>query len=119
MSTKNDGAMTEPSGQDVSPERSSSSSGSKPVPPATALALLTAVAGHLLVLIGAVTDSVPPNTAIVVAIACSIIALAALTELAPPDVRVRRVVTTLTGGHGVAAATMLAGVAPSVPWSIP
>jgi hypothetical protein len=76
-------------------------------------------AGHLLVLIAAVTDSIPPNTAIVVAIACSIIALAALTELAPPEVRVRRAVTALTGGHGVAAATMLAGVVPSVPWSIP
>lgn len=111
--------MTEPSGRDVSPERSSLSSGSEPMPPATALALMTAVAGHLLVLIAAVTDSVPPNTAIVVAIACSIIALAALTELAPPDARARRVVTAVTGGHGVAAAAMLAGVVPSVPWSIP
>src|SRR5215475_13517589 len=111
--------MTEPSGQDVSPERSSSSSGSEPMPPVTGLALLTAVAGHLLVLIAAVTDSVSPNTAIVVAIACSIIALAALTELAPPDVRVQRVVTALIGGHGVAAAAMLAGIVPSVPWSVP
>jgi len=81
--------------------------------------LWTAFAGHLLVLIAAVTDSVPPNTAIVAAIACSIIAVAALTELAPPDVRARRAVTALTGGHGVAAAIMLAGVAPSVPRSMP
>ena len=70
-------------------------------------------------MIAAVTGSVPPNTTIVVAIACSIIALAALTELAPPEVRVRRAVTALTGGHGVAAATLLAGLVPGVPWSIP
>jgi hypothetical protein len=58
--------------------------------PAIPVALWAAFAGHLLVLIAAVTDSVPPNMAIVAAIACSIIAVAALTELAPPEVRVRR-----------------------------
>src|SRR5262245_36877763 len=111
--------MTEPSGRDVSPERSDLSSGSGPTPPATARALWAAVAGHVLVLIAAVTDSVPPNTAIVVAIACSILALVAWTEVAPPDGRARRAITALTGGHGVAAAAMLAGVMPGVPWSIP
>jgi hypothetical protein len=111
--------MTEPSGRDGSPEKPSLSSGSEPMLPATTLALSAAFAGHLLALIAAVTDSVPPNTAIVVAIACSIIALAALTELAPPDVRARRAVTALTGGHGVAAAAMLAGLIPRFPWSIP
>lgn len=83
------------------------------------LALWTAFAGHLLVVIATVTDSIPPTTVIVAAIACSIIAVAALTELSPPDVRGRRAVTTLTIGHGVAAAIMLAGVAPSVPRSMP
>jgi hypothetical protein len=102
--------MTEPSGRDVAPERAISSSGS--------LALSTAFAGHLLVLLAAVTDSVLPDVAIVAAIACSIIALAALTELAPQDMRVRRAGTALTGGHALAAATMLAGLMPGAPWSI-
>jgi len=87
--------------------------------PAIRLALWTTFAGHLLVLIAAVTGLVAPSTAIVAAIACSIIAVAALTELVPPDARGRRAVAALTGGHGVAAAIMLAGVAPSVPWSMP
>ena len=111
--------MTEPSERDVSPEKPSLSSGSEQMSPAIPPALWIAFAGHLFVLIAAVTDSVPANTAIVAAIACSTIAVAALTELAPPDVRGRRAVTALTGGHGVAAALMLAGVAPSVPWSMP
>jgi hypothetical protein len=111
--------MTEPSGRDVSPEKRSLSSGSEQMSSAIPLALWGAFAGHLLVLIAAVTDSVPPNTAIVAAIACSIIAVAALTELAPPEVRGRRAVMALIGGHGVAAAIMLAGLAPSVPWSMP
>jgi len=91
----------------------------RPLTPAVPLALWIALAGHLLVLLAAVTDSLPPNTAIVAAIACSIIAVAALTELAPPEVRGWRAVTALTEGHGVAAALMLAGLAPSVPWSLP
>ncbi|HEX3760902.1 MAG TPA: hypothetical protein VHW23_19530 [Kofleriaceae bacterium] len=65
------------------------------------------------------TGSVPPNTAIVAAIACSTLAVAALTELVPLDVRARRVITALTVGHGVAAAIMLAGLAPSIPRSLP
>jgi hypothetical protein len=87
--------------------------------PRTRLALLIAVAGHLLVLIAAVTDSVTPSTAIVAAIACSVIALAALMEQAPPEMRARRVVTALIVGHGVAAAALLTGIVPGVPWSIP
>src|SRR5437764_916437 len=85
---------------------------------ATRPALWAAFAGHLLALTAAVTDSLPPNTALVAALACSIIAVAALTELAPPDVRARRAITALSRGHSVAAAIMLAGVAPSVPWSM-
>jgi hypothetical protein len=80
--------------------------------------LWTTLGGHLLVLIAAVTDSVPRNTAVVAAIAFTIIAVTALTELAPPDARIRRAFTALTGGHCAAAAIMLAGIAPSVPWSI-
>ena len=110
--------MTEPTGREVSPAKRSLSSGSEQMTPAIPVALWAAFAGHLLVLMAAATDSVPSNTAIVAAIACSIIAVAALTELAPPEVQVRRAVTALTGGHGVAAATMLAGLAPSVPWSM-
>ena len=86
---------------------------------AIATGLWAAFAGHLLVLIAAATGVVPPTTAIVAAIACSVIAVAALTELAPPDARVRRAVMVLTGGHGVAAAIMLAGNAPDAPPSIP
>ncbi len=111
--------MTEPNDRDVSPERPRLASGPEPMSPASAPALSAAVAGHLLVLVAAVTNSVPPSTAIVAAIACSIIALAALRELAPPPGRVRRVVTALTGGHGVAATALLAGLVPGVPWSIP
>jgi hypothetical protein len=88
------------------------------MPPTIRHALWVAFAGHLLVLIAAATDSLRPDPAIVAAIACSIIAVVALTELAPPDVRVRRVVTALIGGHGVAAAIMLTGVAPGVPVAI-
>src|SRR5579872_1905725 len=111
--------MTAPSGREASPERPSSSSDSGPMPPATAPGLPAALAGHLLVLMAAVSDSVTPTAAIVAAIACSIIALAALTELAPPDARARRAVTALIGGHGVTTATMLAGVVPGVPGWIP
>lgn len=84
-----------------------------------ALALWAALAGHLFAVMAALTGWVSPNTAIAAAIACSIIAVAALTELAPPDARPWGAVTVLIGGHGVAAALMLAGVAPSVPRSIP
>lgn len=111
--------MTEPDGRDVSPDERSLASGSEQMTPAPPLVLRIAFAGHLLVLTAAATDSVPPNTAIFAAIACSIIAVAALTELAPAERLARRAVTAVTGGHGVAAAIMLAGVAPSVPRSMP
>ncbi len=107
------------SGRDVSPENRTLSSGSEPMRQTIPLALGATFAGHLLVAIAAAADSVAPNTAIVAAIACSIIAMAALAELAPPDLRARRAITVVTGGHGVAAAIMLTGVAPSVPWVIP
>jgi hypothetical protein len=110
--------MTEPSGRDTSPEDRSLSSGPESMTPAIPLALWTAFAGHVLALMAAVTDSVPLNTVTVAAIACSIIALAALTELGPP-VRAQRAVTALLGGHGVAAAIMLAGGAPSIPRWVP
>jgi hypothetical protein len=111
--------MSEP-GRDVSPEKPSSSSGSEQMTSAAPRGLWAACAGHLLVLMAAVTDSIPRNTAIAAAIACSIIAVAALTALAPPPgARVRRAVAALTSGHGLAAAIMLAGIAPGVPWSIP
>ena len=111
--------MTEPSERDASPETQRLSSGSEQMASAIRPVLWATFAGHLLVLIAAVTDSVPPNTAIVAAIACSVIAMAALTELAPPDVRARRAATALTGGHAVSATIMVAGVAPGVPWSMP
>lgn len=95
------------------------SSGSERTAGAISLASGSAFAGHLLALIAAVTDSVPPNTAIVAAVACSIIALAALAAFGPQDVRVQRAVTALTAGHGLAAAIMVLGVAPGVPWSMP
>jgi hypothetical protein len=77
-----------------------------------------AFAGHLLVLTVAATESLRSNLTTVAAIACSIIAVVALTELAPPDVRGRRVVAALIGGHGVAAVLVLTGAAPGVPAAI-
>src|SRR5262245_12529174 len=111
--------MTEPSGRDVSPEAQRLSPGSEQMTRSIPLASWTTFAGHLLALIAAVTRSVPPSIAIVAAIACSIISIAALTELAPPDARARRTVTALIAGHGIAAVILLAGLAPSVPWSVP
>lgn len=87
--------------------------------PSIPLALWAAIAGHLLVLIAAVADAVPPNTAIVAAIACSIVTVAASLELAAPEVRVPRPVTALIAGSGVAATVMLVGFAPSVPGAVP
>ena len=110
--------MTEPSTRDVAPERRSLPSDSERATPERPVALWATAGGHLLVLIAAVTDSVPRNTVVVAAIAFSIIAVTALTELAPPDARVRRTVTALTGGHCAVAAVTLAGIAPSVPWSM-
>ena len=59
------------------------------------------------------TASVPLNIAVIVGIACSVIAIAASTELAPRDGRARHSYMALIGGHGVAAAVMLCGIAPS------
>jgi hypothetical protein len=81
-------------------------------------ALWSAFAGHLIVLIAAATESLRPTTTIAAAAACSIVAIAALTELAA-DVQARRTVAALIGGHVVAAAIMVAGVVPSIPWSVP
>jgi hypothetical protein len=100
--------MTQPSGRDVS---------SATMPPASSRALWTAIFCHLLVLAAAATGSIPPSTAVVAGIGCSIIAVAALTELATPALR--RAVTALIGGHAVAAIAMLGGFAPSIPWSLP
>jgi hypothetical protein len=83
------------------------------------LALWATCAGHALVLLAAVTDSLDPNMGIAAAVACSILAVAALSELAPAHVRGERAVAALAIGHGVAALIMVAGIAPSVPRSIP
>jgi hypothetical protein len=101
--------MTQPSGRDVVPEKRSSIS----------TALWTAFAGHLAVLTAAVTGSARPITSIAAAIACSIVAVAALTGLAPPGGNARRVVTALTGGHVLAAMIMATAVMPSMPWPVP
>lgn len=92
--------------------------GCEPMAPTIPLALATALAGHVLVLIAALTDALAPNPALIAAIACSIVAVAALSEQVPPAGRVRRVVQALIGGHGVAAAAMVAGIAPSAPRSV-
>jgi hypothetical protein len=105
--------MTEPRGQEALPE------GAEQTSRAISIASWTAFAGHLLVLIAIVSDSMPRNPAIVAAFACSIIDMAVLSELAPQDLRARRLVTALTGGHGVAAAILIAGLAPSVPQPVP
>jgi len=107
--------MTEPSDRDAPPE-SQSLSRSEPTR-AVPLALWIACAGHLLVLTAAVTDAVPANPAIVTAIACSVLAAAALAELATDAPA--RAARALAGGHGLAAAIMFAGVAPSVPRPVP
>lgn len=87
--------------------------------PATSAALWIALAGHLLALIACATGAVPLNTAIAAAVAGSTIAMAALMELVSLDVRGQRVFKALTVGHGVAAAIVVAGVAPGVPRSLP
>jgi hypothetical protein len=109
--------MTEPSGRDVVAENQSSLA-SEPVTRAIPAALWTAFAGHLIAMIAAVTDAVRPTTTVAAAIACSIVAVAALTELAR-DVHARRAVTALIGGHVVAAAILFAGVVPGTPWRLP
>src|SRR5437868_3087595 len=89
------------------------------ISPAIATALSAACVGHLLALTAAATASVSLNVAVVVGIACSIIALVTLTGLAAPDGRARRLLAALLGGHGVAAAILLSGVAPSAPSAPP
>src|SRR5262245_33878754 len=89
--------------------------GSGPSHPAISSALSIAFVGHLVALVAAATDSVAPNVAAVGGIACSIIAMAAWTELAPLEQRARRAVAALIGGHGAAAAVMVTGIAPSAP----
>lgn len=86
---------------------------------AISLALWIALAGHLLSLVAFMAGSVLPNIAIVAAIACATIAVAALTELVPLDGQARRILVALAVGHGVAAAIVLAGIAPGVPRSLP
>jgi len=108
--------MTEQRGSDGPREQWSAAPGA--MAPAIRHALWAAFAVHLFVLIAAVTDSLQTNPITVAAIAGSIIAMVALTELAP-EVRVRRVVTALIGGHGVAAAILLAGAAPGVSRAVP
>ena len=90
-----------------------------PMAPTTRPALAAAFVGHLLVLIAAASDSLQANPTVVAAIACSIIAVAALAELAPSDLRARRLTTALIGGHGLAVAIVLAGIVPSVPHAVP
>jgi|GEM_PF-5142580 len=75
-------------------------------------ALWVAFAGHLIALIAAGTHSLGAHPTSAAAIACSIIAVMALTELAPSELRARRV---LIGGHGLAAMIIVAGQAPGVP----
>ena len=87
--------------------------------PAIPTALSAAFVGHLLALVAAATPSVALNVAVVVGIACSVIAMAALTQLAPRDERAGRTFTALISGHGVVAAIMLYGLAPSAPSALP
>ncbi|MEO7735038.1 MAG: hypothetical protein ABIY55_29050, partial [Kofleriaceae bacterium] len=85
----------------------------------TRAALWLALAGHVVVAVVDEAGSALSSTAVVVAIACSVLAIAALTAIALPEARMQRAVSGLTGAHGVAAALIAAGVAPGVPPSVP
>lgn len=95
------------------------SSGSERTVPALQLASWTVFAGHLLVLLAAVTGSVAPSTAIAAGGACAILAVAVLLAAAPADVGGQRAVTALIAGHGVAAVVLVLGLAPGVPRTAP
>ena len=103
--------MSEPSEWVVPPASPGVSGGESASP----LALWIALAGHAAVLLAAAVAAGPPSAASVAAIACSIVAIAALAEPSRPDVRARRAVTATACGHGVAAAVIAAGLAPGVP----
>ena len=79
----------------------------------------TVVAGHLLVLLAAVTGSVAPNTAIAAGVACSVLAVAVLLAAAPADAGGQRAVTALTAGHAVAGVVVVLGLVPAVPRATP
>ena len=102
--------MPEPSGREVSAEPQRATPRSEGAA-ALALALWAALVGHLLALIATMTASLPPTAVAVAAIACSILAVAALTELDSPEPRARRAVKALIGGHVVTAALLLVGLA--------
>jgi hypothetical protein len=89
--------------------------GREPTSPAVAAALV----GHVVALVAAVTDSVILNIVVVAGLGCSVIAIAALAGFAPSELRTRRAVTALIGAHGLAAAIMLAGLAPRAPPTLP
>lgn len=86
---------------------------------AIALALWGALAGDVAVLVAALTEAMQRTTMVAGALGCSVIAAAALGELAQSvDRRRRGVVRLLIVGHAVAAALVLAELVPDVPSSL-
>ncbi len=85
----------------------------------SSLAIAAALVVHVVALLAAVTDSVALNVVVIAGFGGSVIAIAALAELAPAELRTRRAFTALIGAHGLAAAGMLSGLAPSVPPALP
>lgn len=82
-------------------------------------AIAVALVGHVIALLAGVTHLVSYHVAVIAGFAASVIAIAALAESASAELRARRAFTALIGAHGLAAAIMLSGLAPSVPLALP
>lgn len=85
----------------------------------TGRAILAALAGHGVALLAGVTDAVHANIVIIAGLACSVLAIAALADAASAQLAARRAVTALIAAHGLAAAILLAGLAPGAPPALP
>jgi hypothetical protein len=85
----------------------------------TSPAIAAAFVGHVIALIVAVTDPGDLYLVVIAGSGFSVIAIAALTEAGSAELRTRRAFTALIGAHGLAAAILLSGLAPSVPPALP
>src|SRR4051794_13855715 len=84
-----------------------------------ALAIAATAVGQILALLAAVTDAVALNIAVFAGLGGCVLAIVALVEAAPAELRIRRAVAALIGAQGLAAAILLSGLSPSVPTALP
>lgn len=85
----------------------------------TGLTIAVALVGHIIALLVAVTDPAALSVVVIAGFGGSVIAITALAESASAKPRTRRALAALIGAHGLAAAIMLSGLAPSVPPALP